>query len=83
MQTIRQRRMSAFGHVPLAHRLDCPNWRRASVRKHELTTNRDSVDDPHSYTAPRRPMFVKRWSKTDRSVKEFRNIGLKDRKLND
>jgi hypothetical protein len=26
-------------------------------------------------------MFVKRWSRADRSAREFRDIGLKDRKL--
>jgi hypothetical protein len=34
-------------------------------------------------TLPRDVVALKRWSRTDRSAKEFRDIGLKDRKLSD
>jgi len=49
----------------------------------ELIKDLSWIDDPHLYSFHHRLMFVKRWSRADRSAKEFRDIGLKDRKLSD
>jgi hypothetical protein len=67
---------------------NCPNFQTFQTggvfkQEYDLTTNHLYIDDPHLNTIARHPMFVKRWSKTDRSAKEVRYSCLKDRKLAD